>query len=254
MRSFFVKNGSVDLHVLESGAPSRQTPSLLVIGGLWEPAERAIPLLSEVPGHVVALSLRGRGLSSTPASGYGLDDHLSDIAAVVEHCGLEDYCVLGFSRGASYALGWSLQQQRKMRGLIIVDQPPVHQKPGPGYVDFWCNLVYLGVPILNFMRRQALEGLERDAAEVDFSQRLSQLQIPVSVFVGRNEAAGIPSDLPDSILRSYTGAIPSCDVVEFRKSGHMIPDEEPQKYVAEVTAFMSAVSVLAATRTRGNSD
>ena len=83
MKSFFVKNGSVDLHVLENGARSRQPPSLLVVGGLWEPAERAIPLLSGVPGHVVALSLRGRGLSSTPASGYGLGDHLSDIAAIV---------------------------------------------------------------------------------------------------------------------------------------------------------------------------
>jgi pimeloyl-ACP methyl ester carboxylesterase len=238
MKSFFVKNGSVDLHVLENGARSRQPPSLLVVGGLWEPAERAIPLLSGVPGHVVALSLRGRGLSSTPASGYGLGDHLSDIAAVVEHCGLERYCVLGFSRGASYALGWSLEWQRKMRGLIIVDQPPVHQKPGWGYVDCWSNLVYLGVPILNFMRREALEGLERDAAEVNFSPHLSGLQIPVAVFVGRNKAAGIPSDLPDAILKCYIEAIPSCEVVEFRGSGHMIPDEEPEKYVAEVTAFL----------------
>jgi len=34
------------------------------------------------------------------------------------------------------------------------------------------------------MRRTALEGLERDAIEVDFSSRLSQLQIPVTFFVG----------------------------------------------------------------------
>ena len=183
MRSFFVKNGSVDLHVLENGAPSGQAPSLLVIGGLWEPAERAIPLLSDVPGHVVALSFRGRG-------------------------------------------------------LIIVDQPPVHQRPGPGYVEFWSNLVYLGVPILNFMRRQALDGLERDAAEVSFYPQLSQLHLPVAVFVGRNKAANIPSDLPDAILRCYTEAVPSCEVVEFCNSGHMIPDEEPHKYVAEITAFM----------------
>jgi pimeloyl-ACP methyl ester carboxylesterase len=243
MRSFFVKNGSVDLHVLENGAPSRQTPSLLVIGGLWEPAERAIPLLSDVPGHVVAVSFRGRGLSSTPKSGYALGDHLSDIAAVVEHCRLQGYCILGFSRGAAYALGWSLQQQRNMRGLIVVDQPPVHQRPGPGYVDFWSNLVYLGVPILTFMRRQALEGLERDAAEVNFYPHLSQLRIPVAVFVGRNKAASIPSDLPDTILRCYTGAVPSCEVVEFYRSGHMIPDEEPQKYVTEVAAFMKRCSL-----------
>lgn len=214
-------------------------PSLLVIGGLWEPAERAIPLLSGLPGHVVAPSLRGRGLSSTPKSGYDLEDHLSDIAAVVGHGNLQDYCVLGFSRGASYAIGWALQQQCSMRGLIIVDQPPEHQKPGPGYVEFWSNLIYLGVPILNFMRREALEGLETDASEVDFSPLLQRLTIPVAVFVGRNKNAAIASDLPDSKLRCYVEALPSCEVVEFDRSGHMIPDQEPDRYASEIARFVS---------------
>jgi pimeloyl-ACP methyl ester carboxylesterase len=238
VRSFFVHNEAVALHVLESGTPSPDAPSLLVIGGLWEPAERAMPLLSGLSGHVVAMSLRGRGLSSTPESGYDLGDHLSDIAAVVEACDLRGYCVLGFSRGASYALGWSLEHQREMRGLILVDQPPVHQKPGPGYVDFWSALVYLGVPILNFMRRAALDGLAREATQVDFSPRLSQLRIPVAVFAGRNACAAIPSDLPDETLQRYLQELPLYHVVEFRESGHMVPDEERPRYVAEVAAFV----------------
>ncbi len=203
MKSFFVHNGPVALHVLENGFPSPETPSLLVIGGLWEPAERAIPVLSGLESHVVALSLRGRGLSSTPASGYDLVDHNSDIEAVVRHCRLHNYCVLGFSRGASYALDWSLQNQGDMRGLILVDQPPVHVKAGPGYVEFWSNLVYLGVPLLNFMRRMALEGLE-EATEIDFSSRLAQLKIPVAIFAGRNKEAKIPSELPDEILQIHS--------------------------------------------------
>jgi pimeloyl-ACP methyl ester carboxylesterase len=186
----------------------------------------------------VALSFRGRGLSSTPEAGYDLVDHLSDIDAVIKHCQLQRYCVLGFSRGASYALGWSLENQQKMCGLILVDQPPIHIKAGSGYVEFWSNLEYLGIPILNFMRRSALEGLERDAGEVDFSSQLSQLQIPVTFFVGRNEEAMIPSNVTDEILQLYTQAIPSCEVVEFLNSGHMIPDEEEQKYITEIASFI----------------
>lgn len=82
MKSYFVKNGSLFIQVLENGEPLETKPSLLVLCGLWEPAERAIPVLSKVQGHVIALSLRGRGLSSTPAVGYDLEDHLTDIAAV----------------------------------------------------------------------------------------------------------------------------------------------------------------------------
>lgn len=238
MKSYFVHNGSVRIHVLENGIPSSKTPSLLVIGGLWESAERAIPILSELASHVVALSFRGRGLSSTPTTGYDLSDHLSDINAVVKHCQLQKYCVVGFSRGGAYALGWSLKNQQNMSGLIIVDQPPVHMKYGSDYVEFWTNLVYLEVPILNFMRRQALEGLESDAHEVDFSSKLSQLQIPVALFVGRNKEAKIPSNISDEILQLYTQAIPSCEVVKFLQSGHMIPDEEQQKYIAEITSFI----------------
>lgn len=224
--------------------PSDKTPSLLVIGGIWEPAERAIPVLSGLSSHVVAFSFRGRGLSSTPESGYDLNGHLSDIDAVVRHCRFENYCVLGFSRGASYALGWSLEKQQNMLGLILVDQPPVHIKPGPGYVEFWSNFEYLGVPILNFMRAKALEGLERDADEVDFSSRLSQLHLPVTLFVGRDKESKIPSNISDEALQLYKREIPSCEIVEFLKSGHMIPDEEQQKYITEIASFIRKREVI----------
>lgn len=40
MKSYSVNNGKVKIHVLENGAASSKTPSLLVITGIWEPAER----------------------------------------------------------------------------------------------------------------------------------------------------------------------------------------------------------------------
>lgn len=241
MKSFFVDNGDLKIHVLENGISSSKVPSLLVISGIWEPAERAIPILSGISSHVVALSLRGRGLSSTPEIGYSLEDHLSDIEAVVKHCKLQDYCVLGFSRGASYALGWSLKNQQDMSGLIIGDQPPIHTKLSSEHVEFWSSLEYLGVPILNFMRRTAFEGLEKEAKEIDFSSRISQLKIPVTLFVGKNKEAKIPSDVSDEVLQLYKKEISYFKVIEFFKSGHMIPDEEPEKYIEEITYFINKV-------------
>lgn len=238
MKSYFVDNGPVKIHVLESGTPSKEIPSLLVIGGIWEPAERAIPVLSGLSSHVVTFSFRGRGLSSTPETGYDLEDHLSDIEAVVRHCKLEHFCVLGFSRGASYALGWSLEKKPDMRGLILVDQPPVHIKPGEAAVEFWCNFVYQGVPILNFMRKTALEGLRREARLVDFSDNLARLKIPTTFFVGRDKNSPIPSDITEDILQLYRSKIEDFRVVEFSRSGHMIPDEEQQKYIDEISLFL----------------
>ncbi len=238
MKSCFIPNGQVKIHVLDNENDTPNLPSLLVAGGLWEPAERAMPILSGLSSHVVAFSFRGRGLSSTPVSGYDLVDHLSDMEAVVKGTGLKNYCVLGFSRGASYALGWALSHQQEMCGLILIDQPPTHIRPGPGYVDFWSNLVYLDVPIMNFMRREALEGLAREAHYADFSSRLRTLQIPVKLFAGRNKEAKIKSDLTDEIIDLYKKEIPNCEVVEFLHSGHMIPDDEQQKYLHEIDSFI----------------
>lgn len=242
VKSYFVHNAEVALHVLEKGEASASAPSLLVINGLWEPAERAIPLLAGLPGHVVTFSFRGRGLSSTPERGYGLADHLGDIAAVVKHCRLEDYCVLGFSRGAAYALGWSLQNQQHMQGLLLVDQPPVHSSHSEQAVKFWSELNYAGVPILNFMRRTALEGLANEAQEIDFAPQLSQLHLPVTLFIGRNRGAAIPSDISEDDLEKYNRSICSLRIREFHESGHMIPDEEQGKYIREVSWWLGSFS------------
>ncbi|AIQ40573.1 alpha/beta hydrolase [Paenibacillus sp. FSL R7-0297] len=239
MNSYFIHNESLALHVLESGEKNAELPSLLVVCGLWEPAERAIPLLSHLQGHIVAFSFRGRGLSSTPDSGYDLEDHLSDIETVVNYCGLAQYIVLGFSRGAAYSLAWSLRHQDQVRGLILVDQPPVHRAMSLETVEFWSSLVYQQVPLLNYIRREALQGMGREAREVDFSEQLPQLAIPVTLFAGRNPDSMISSDISDEVLEKYRTLVPCFTVVEFALSGHMIPDEEQAKYIAEVKRWMS---------------
>ncbi|WP_058300930.1 alpha/beta fold hydrolase [Gorillibacterium timonense] len=243
MKNHFIRNDSILLHALENGGPSDSTPTLLILCGIWEPAERALPLMSGLSGHSIALSLRGRGLSSAPSSGYDLEDHLSDIAAVVAHFGLKNYCLLGFSRGASYALGWTLQHQQEMKGLLLVDQPPVHINVSAEGLAFWTNLVYRGVPVLQVMRREALEGLHREAVTVDFAARLEELGLPVTLFVGKDEQSAVPSNLTEADLDVYARAIPSLKLVEFPHSGHMIPDDEPERYAEEVERFVSQHSL-----------
>lgn len=234
LRSYFIANESVLLHVLEKGERTPDKPSLLVINGLWEPAERAIPLLSGLSGHVVTFSFRGRGLSSTPQTGYGLDDHLSDIAAVVRHCRLDDYVLLGFSRGASYALGWALRHERELRKLILVDQAPLHRSLTPEAVEFWIGLTYRQVPILNYMRKEALEGLGREAEWVDYSPGLRDLSLPVILFAGGRKEGDIPSELNEEILRLYEEKIADLTVKTFPLAGHMIPDEATDAYIREI--------------------
>ena len=117
----------------ESGEHKPDSPSILIVGGIWDSAERAIPV-HNLDRHVISFSFRGRGLSSTPEHGYTLDDHLTDIEKVVETSGITNYYVVGFSRGAAYTLGWyfknreNSENREKIAGLILVDQAPIQER------------------------------------------------------------------------------------------------------------------------------
>ncbi|MHA6533465.1 hypothetical protein [Paenibacillus sp. BAC0078] len=121
----------------------------------------------------------------------------------------------------------------------MVDQPPIHEALRLPKVEFWSNLVYQGVPITEFMRARAIEGLGKEAKEISFLSRLPELNIPVTVFVGRSKDSKIGSDLTDSMLDEYRKSIPSCKIIIFHHSGHMIPDEEREKYIEEIRLVLN---------------
>ncbi len=110
-----------------------------------------------------------------------------------------------------------------MRGLILVDQPPVHLRPGPGYAEFWSGVVYQGVPLLNFMRREALEGIERESTMIYFSPELPRLNIPVKFFAGTDREARIESNVTAQDVENYRRSLPVVEIVEFSKSGISYP-------------------------------
>lgn len=240
MKNYFVNNGENLIHVIESGERNDKTPSILIIGGIWDSAERAIPV-HNLDRHVVSFSFRGRGLSSTPETGYTLEDHLTDIEQVVEASGLTNYCVVGFSRGAAYTLGWYFKNSRNIMGFILVDQAPIHRQISEKSLEFWCNMVYRGVPVKNYMRNEAFEGLSKEAVEHDFSDELDAITVPVRIFYGTSSQTDIPSNLPEEVREAYRERIKNVDFLAFENSGHMIPDDESEKYVAEIERFVESL-------------
>ena len=237
LKNYFVNNDGNLIHVIESGVRKSDAPSILIVGGIWDSAERAIPV-HNLDRHVVSFSFRGRGLSSMPEKGYTLEDHLTDIEKVVDASGLTHYCVVGFSRGAAYTLGWYFKNSKNIMGLILVDQAPIHRQIPEKSLEFWCNMNYRGVPVKNYMRNEAFEGLSKEAIEHDFTDELESITVPVRVFYGTSTKTDISSNLPSEVIETYRKRIKKIDFVAFENSGHMIPDDEPEKYVAEIERFV----------------
>src|SRR5215211_2741198 len=80
---------------------------------------------------LVGVDLRGRGDSDKPDSGYGLEEHASDVVRVLDHLGLESAVLVGHSMGAFVALKTALMFPARVRALVLLDGgwPRVESSP-----------------------------------------------------------------------------------------------------------------------------
>jgi pimeloyl-ACP methyl ester carboxylesterase len=74
------------------------------------------------PHHrVIAMDLRGRGLSDKPATGYSIENHCKDILALMKDQGLKRPVLMGHSLGAFISLVFAAQNPKTIDRLILVD-------------------------------------------------------------------------------------------------------------------------------------
>src|SRR4030066_433535 len=71
--------------------------------------------------RVIAMDLRGRGLSDKPPTGYSIEHHCKDILALMNDQGLERPVLMGHSLGAFISLVFSAQYPQRVDRLILVD-------------------------------------------------------------------------------------------------------------------------------------
>jgi pimeloyl-ACP methyl ester carboxylesterase len=70
---------------------------------------------------IMAMDLRGRGHSDSPASGYSVESHCRDILALLDDRGLERPVIMGHSLGAYISLAFAAKHPRRVDRLILID-------------------------------------------------------------------------------------------------------------------------------------
>jgi pimeloyl-ACP methyl ester carboxylesterase len=74
------------------------------------------------PAHrVIAMDLRGRGLSDRPDSGYSIAHHCQDILAVLDDLGFEKAVIMGHSLGAFISMVFGAEHAERVDRIILVD-------------------------------------------------------------------------------------------------------------------------------------
>lgn len=117
-----VRGGTLRAGVWEPEGAAEDAPTVLAIHGItashvcW--AELAA-LLPDV--RVVAPDLRGRGRSRELPGPYGMPTHADDVAALLDHLGVEQAVVVGHSMGGFVTLVLADRHPERVSSALLVD-------------------------------------------------------------------------------------------------------------------------------------
>lgn len=79
------------------------------------------PALAAQGWYVIALDLRGRGLSSKPAHGYNIAFHAADVLALCDALNLDTVHIVGHSLGAIIGMYLAAIAPQRVRKLVMID-------------------------------------------------------------------------------------------------------------------------------------
>ena len=233
-------NEGIRLHYLDSGSSDpRLTPLIFIPGALGSADLYESELESFAPRRCVAMSLRGRGNSDAPSSGYALQDHANDIAAVVDAAKLSDFALMAFSMGVPYAIQFCYDSSVPLAGMIIADYPARYRKLRAE----WAAQVRESLSA-DVARPHVVDALVRDSADMELWDKLDRIQCPVLVLRGASEGALLSPELAGR----YEEHLLNVEIVEFLESGHELWKPSYEKFVGAIEEFLQGIDGIQSAR------
>lgn len=241
---------------------------LLLLNGMSQSTANWMSQRRELaPYHqVITWDARGQGQSSVGAAPLTLEVHVEDIAALLDHLGLERVTLCGFSFGARLAVAFAARRPERverviltsagardteLRRLIVRSWYEVLQRGGVEAMT-WCALPHiLGERFLERYKDQ-LAGMVRASVQRNSAEGLQALLAsyatfpPIALEASRVHAPTLLITSPLDPLVSVDGAKALLEALPANARhvildgyGHTLPIEAPEAWRAAVLEFMA---------------
>jgi pimeloyl-ACP methyl ester carboxylesterase len=209
---------------------------VLVVPGWAEAAREYVWLLDALaPRRVVVADLRGRGDSDAPADGYSFEHHVGDLAAIARAAVLERPVLVAFSRGSSYALGYALDHEDDVRGLVVGDYHARHVQLPPEFPAWQDQMLVRGTPASERVPAHVIMRVQADSREVPMWDRLAAATFPVLLVRGGRRGALVDDD----VEAQYRAARPDIAVATIAGAGHDLWSRDPEAYLGVLRPFLA---------------
>jgi len=275
--SNYVTLNNVDVHYEFAKGKPKDTLVVLLHGfGASTFSYRKIMAELSSYGDVVSYDRPCFGLTVRPKTWSGQNPYIFPaqvklLDAVINHFGPDKKVILiGHSAGAGIAAEWALENQERVKALIleepaILNAPPINKTVGKilrsrlfdhlgprlvaGFSKTGLKILYNSWHDQSGITEEVLENYTRplkvigwEAAFWEFSRHgvqskiqnhLDKLSVPVLVFVADDDKI-----IPPASSKKVASLIPGSKLVEIKQCGHIPHEEKPKEFLANVAEFI----------------
>jgi non-heme chloroperoxidase len=253
---------SLRVHYAEQGDP-RGEPILFLpaYADSWFSYSRVLALLP-ARYHAYALDQRGHGDSERPACCYGVDDFAADTVAFLDAVGLQRVTLVGHSGSAFTSRRVAVTHPERVARLVLSGSPagslptqvavglqaavrPLADPVPADFVrEFQSGAAYVPLPEAFVEGLVAESGklparVWRDAAAglatFDDTADLGRIAVPTLLVWGDRDGL-----LPPEEQQRLAAAIPGARSQVYPETGHSPHWERPERFAADLDAFMRA--------------
>ncbi|MFJ3210681.1 alpha/beta fold hydrolase [Streptomyces flaveolus] len=247
--------------------PATGLPVLLIHGHpfdrtLWAPQVTA---LTEAGHRVVTPDLRGYGRSGVTPGKVLLADFADDLAALLDHLGIERAVVGGVSMGGQITMEFQLRHPRRLRALVLSDTSApaetaegrlfrnrladrllaegmdgyAHEVIGKMLADYNVTAMPdVAAHVLEMMcatdPRGAAAALRGRAERPDYRDVLAGVEAPVLIVVGADDVY-----TPVAEAEAIRRLVPHATLAVIEKAGHLPGVEQPDRFNAVLLDFLA---------------
>lgn len=210
--------------------------------------------------RILRYDLRGHGLSDAPPPPYSLDDHVADLAAMLDAREISHAIVVGLSVGGMIAQALAAQRPDLVRLLVLCDT--AHKVGTPemwnarieairkgglvsiadAVLDRWFSHEFRRTHTMdiagyrNMLTRTPAEGYIGTCAtlrDADLTSTAPRLTQPTLCLVGEEDGA-----TPPELVKSLSEVIPSASFGTIPNAGHLPCIEQPRVLAGWIESFV----------------
>jgi non-heme chloroperoxidase len=225
--------------------------------------------------RIVTLDLRGHGNSSKTLTGHTIRQYARDVRQVIEHLGLQQTMLVGWSLGGPVVLSYYEQygEDIHLKALGLMDSSPFPFSPADWnchvlknynydrmnatFADYTSNPRKFATAFATKMFKEKppdadmdwvvaelmkipvwiAEAVYSDFVMSDYAKTLAEIKVPLIVFSANSDI--FPKGI--AMGKAIANQVPQGTFVPFEDAGHILFYEQPQKFNGALMKFIEAL-------------